>query len=129
VSPDFGWRGVLDRFRQLQPTVLICTGGYTYNGKSYDRSAELGQIIGDLSCLKHVIYLPFPGVQAPTADAQNWHDLLAREPVSRAEFRYHHGPFHQPLWIQGNSKPKIIPNVRVASPVRPCEPPQLVMTF
>jgi len=27
VSPDFGWRGVLDRFRQLQPTVLIATGG------------------------------------------------------------------------------------------------------
>ena len=27
VSPDFGWRGVLDRFRQLQPTALICTAG------------------------------------------------------------------------------------------------------
>ena len=38
VSPDFGWRGVLDRFRQLQPAVLICTGGYTYNGRSYDRT-------------------------------------------------------------------------------------------
>ena len=49
VSPDFGWRGVLDRFRQLQPTVLICTGGYTYNGKAYDRSGELRQIIDDLT--------------------------------------------------------------------------------
>ena len=48
VSPDFGWRGVLDRFRQLQPTVLICTGGYPYNGKAYDRSGELKQIIDDL---------------------------------------------------------------------------------
>ena len=43
VSPDFGWRGVLDRFRQLQPTVLICTGGYAYNGKAYDRSGELAR--------------------------------------------------------------------------------------
>src|SRR6202008_2908989 len=59
VSPDFGWRGVLDRFRQLQPRVLICTGGYVYNGKAYDRSGELREIIGDLGCLEHVIYQPF----------------------------------------------------------------------
>ena len=62
VSPDFGWRGVLDRFRQLQPTVLICTGGYRYNGKAYDRSGELRQIVDDLACLEHVIYLPFGDV-------------------------------------------------------------------
>ena len=73
VSPDFGWRGVLDRFRQLQPTVLICTGGYRYNGKAYDRSGELRQIVDDLACLEHVIYLPFGDVPAPADDAENWH--------------------------------------------------------
>jgi acetoacetyl-CoA synthetase len=99
VSPDFGWRGVLDRFRQLQPTVLICTGGYRYNGKAYDRSAELKQIIDDLDCLSHVIYLPFQDVPAPAADAKYWPELLAHEPVTRAEFTYHHGPFGMPLWI------------------------------
>ena len=65
VSPDFGWRGVLDRFRQLQPKVLICTGGYRYGGKDYDRSVELNQIIKDLACLEHVIYLPFEDIPAP----------------------------------------------------------------
>jgi acetoacetyl-CoA synthetase len=99
VSPDFGWRGVLDRFRQLQPTVLICTGGYSYNGKAYDRSGELRQIIDDLDCLRHVIYLPFNDVPAPASGARNWHDLLDHEPVSRADFTYHHGPFDMPLWI------------------------------
>ena len=99
VSPDFGWRGVLDRFRQLQPTVLICTGGYTYNGRAYDRSAELSQIIKNLTCLKHVIYLPFGDVPAPAGNAETWHELLDHEPVSREQFRYHHGPFHLPLWI------------------------------
>ncbi len=77
VSPDFGWRGVLDRFRQLQPKVLICTGGYTYNGKAYDRSGELGQIIEDLACLEHVIYLPFGDVPAPAPGAKSWPELLA----------------------------------------------------
>ncbi|MGH3252461.1 MAG: AMP-binding protein, partial [Trebonia sp.] len=79
VSPDFGWRGVLDRFRQLQPTVLICTGGYRYNGKAYDRSGELRQIIDDLACLEHVIYLPFGDVPAPADKAENWHELLDHE--------------------------------------------------
>ena len=99
VSPDFGWRGVLDRFRQLQPVVLICTGGYTYNGRSYDRTGELREITGDLSCLQHVIYLPHGDVPAPTADAKSWDELLAGPTVSREEFRYHHGPFGMPLWI------------------------------
>jgi acetoacetyl-CoA synthetase len=99
VSPDFGWRGVLDRFRQLQPTVLICTGGYRYSGKAYDRSGELRQIVDDLACLEHVIYLPFGDVPAPADNAENWHQLLDREPVSRDEFRYHQGPFEMPLWI------------------------------
>jgi acetoacetyl-CoA synthetase len=99
VSPDFGWRGVLDRFRQLQPSVLICTGGYRYNGKDYDRSAELKQITGDLDCLEHVIYLPFGDVPAPAAGAKPWAEMLAGPEVTRAEFRYHHGPFGMPLWI------------------------------
>jgi acetoacetyl-CoA synthetase len=99
VSPDFGWRGVLDRFRQLQPTVLICTGGYRYNGKAYDRSGELRQIVDDLACLEHVIYLPFGDVPAPADNAQSWPELLAREPVAREDFQFQHGPFDMPLWI------------------------------
>ena len=80
VSPDFGWRGVLDRFRQLQPRVLICTGGYQYDGKDYDRCGELRQIIDELTCLEHVIYLPG---RAGRPLAQDWHDLLDHPPVPR----------------------------------------------
>ena len=39
-SPDFGWRGVLDRFRQLTPKVLICTDGYRYGGREFGRRDE-----------------------------------------------------------------------------------------
>jgi acetoacetyl-CoA synthetase len=99
VSPDFGWRGALDRFRQLEPTVLICTGGYTYNGRDYDRSGELRRIIADLGCLKHVIYLPYGGIPAPADDARSWAELLAGPVVPRDEFTYHHGPFEMPLWV------------------------------
>jgi acetoacetyl-CoA synthetase len=99
VSPDFGWRGVLDRFRQLQPRVLICTGGYRYGGKDYDRSGELTQIIKELGCIEHVIYLPFRDVPAPAEYAQDWHDLLDHPPVEAIDFTFHTGPFGMPLWI------------------------------
>ena len=99
VSPDFGWRGVLDRFRQLQPRVLICTGGYRYGGKDYDRSGELTQIIKELGCIEHVIYLPFRDIPAPADYAQDWHDLLDHPPVEAIDFTFHTGPFGMPLWI------------------------------
>jgi acetoacetyl-CoA synthetase len=99
VSPDFGWRGVLDRFRQLQPTVLFCTGGYRYGGKDYDRSGELKQIVDDLGSIKHVVYLPFHDVPAPAANATSWQELLDHPPVAREDFEFHHGPFGMPLWI------------------------------
>src|SRR6202044_95065 len=83
VSPDFGWGGVLDGFRQLQPTALICTRGYTYNGKAHDRSGEPRQVIDDLGCIRHVISLPFADVPAPAGGAEDWHELLDHEPVSR----------------------------------------------
>ena len=40
-SPDFGWPGVLDRFRQLAPKVLFCVDGYQYAGRQFDRADEL----------------------------------------------------------------------------------------
>ena len=99
VSPDFGWRGVLDRFRQLQPRVLICTGGYRYGGKDYDRSGELTQIVKELGCIEHVIYLPFRDIPAPADYAQDWHGLLDHPPVEAIDFTFHTGPFGMPLWI------------------------------
>src|SRR5580698_9882643 len=71
VSPDFGWRGVLDRFRQLRPRVLIATGGYSYGGKDFDRGSELRQVIDELRPLglDHVIYLPFKDIPCPAAGA------------------------------------------------------------
>jgi len=99
VSPDFGWRGVLDRFRQLQPKLLICTGGYRYGGKDYDRSGEMKEIIADLDCLEHVIYLPFGDIPAPTDTALNWHEVLNAPAIAAEDFAFRHGPFGMPLWI------------------------------
>ena len=47
-SPDFGERGVLDRFAQLAPKVLFCVDGYRYGGKAFDRRGRAAQIAAGL---------------------------------------------------------------------------------
>ena len=100
VSPDFGWRGVLDRFRQLQPRVLICTGGYRYNGKAYDRSGELTQIVKELGCIEHVIYLPFRDIPRRRRTRAGPGMTCSTTPRStRLTSLFTTGPFGMPLWI------------------------------
>ena len=43
-SPDFGERSVVDRFRQIDPTVLITVDGYRYGGRDFDRAAVSEEI-------------------------------------------------------------------------------------
>ncbi len=50
-SPDFGGRGISDRFGQLAPKVLLCVDSYRYGGRDYDRSAEMQQVIAGLPSL------------------------------------------------------------------------------
>src|SRR5579859_2434949 len=58
-GPDFGTRGVLDRFTQLAPKVMFYVDGYQYGGKPFVRKAEVQKIIGQLDSLRHVVYLPY----------------------------------------------------------------------
>jgi acetoacetyl-CoA synthetase len=101
-SPDFGWRGVIDRFRQLAPKVLFCVDGYRYAGTDFPRTAQLGQVIDALDSLQHVIYLPYlePGrLQPPVPWAVSWAATLDHPPVPAQDFRFEQVPFDHPLWI------------------------------
>jgi acetoacetyl-CoA synthetase len=100
-SPDFGWRGALDRFRQLEPSVLFCASGYRYGGRSFDRSKELGEIISGLPGLQHVVHVPgFDSAAGrPTGRALSWPELLSHRPIPAGEFSFEQVPFGHPLWI------------------------------
>ena len=100
-SPDFGWRGVLDRFRQLAPTVLFCTDGYQYGGVQFDRSAELQKISAGLDTLEQVIWLPYldPAADAPVPDALRFDQLLDQPAVPAGQFAFEQVPFDHPLWV------------------------------
>src|SRR6201996_122656 len=101
-GPDFGTRGVLDRFAQLAPKVLFCVDGYQYGGKPFDRRPELAQIIAGLDSLEQVVCLPYLNTEDRTAFSRPtvfWDDLLAARPVPKSEFKFEQVPFSQPLWI------------------------------
>jgi acetoacetyl-CoA synthetase len=100
-SPDFGWRGALDRFRQLRPKLLLCADGYQYGGRRFDRAHELRQVIASLDSLDQVIWLPYlnPGAAQPAAGALSWDEVLAHPPVPASAFEFEQVPFDHPLWI------------------------------
>jgi acetoacetyl-CoA synthetase len=101
-GPDFGPRGVVDRFLQLAPKFAFVVDGYYYGGKPFDRRPELGTILSSLPSLERVIYLR---VLEPDNDALLtgntifWEDALSGPEVPRDTFEFEQVPFAHPLWI------------------------------
>ena len=56
-SPDFGIKGVLDRFSQIEPKVIFSADGYRYNGKYYDSLKKLNGILEELPTVQKVILI------------------------------------------------------------------------
>jgi acetoacetyl-CoA synthetase len=101
-GPDFGARGVVDRFAQLAPKLAFCVDGYYYGGKAFDRRPELRSILAELPTLERVIYLRLlhPSDPAtPSAHTISWQQALAEPEVPHASFVYEQVPFAHPLWI------------------------------
>ena len=58
-STDFGVAGVLDRFQQIEPKILVTVDGYLYNGKAIERHEEVHQIVQGLNTLQNVLILKY----------------------------------------------------------------------
>ena len=58
-SPDFGVKGVLERFAQINPRVLFAIDGYRYNGQSFDVLESVATVVAGLDSIEHVIIAPF----------------------------------------------------------------------
>ncbi|MCL6524021.1 MAG: acetoacetate--CoA ligase [Thermoflavifilum sp.] len=115
-SPDFGVEGVLDRFRQISPKVLIAADGYVYHGKKYSRLSQIEQIARELPSLKGLILVPRLQEEMtwPRMHAQqmNWEEAIAGGghayghvfPLQLREVSFSH-----PLWILYSSGTTGIP--------------------
>jgi acetoacetyl-CoA synthetase len=100
-GPDFGARGVLERFLQLDPRVFICVTRYRHGGRSFDRLASMRAVVDGLKSLHAVIHVPHQddGADAArTLGAFEWGELTKPD-VPASSFRFEQVPFDHPLWI------------------------------
>ncbi|MHB1137950.1 MAG: acetoacetate--CoA ligase [Microthrixaceae bacterium] len=109
-SPDFGAAGVLDRFGQIAPTVLVAIDGYTYGGKDFDRRDELAAIVAGLPSLRLLVVLPFLDAELDAGQVAGWAATLDDappvlrwadwiEPHRGAAVRHEPLPFDHPWYV------------------------------
>ena len=99
-SPDFGVRGVLDRFGQVAPKVLVAADGYLYGGKAFDRLPLLREILTGLPGVGHTIVVPYLDDRPPLDGIRGgarYDDALAEQPGGPLAFA--RLPFDHPLLI------------------------------
>jgi len=100
TSSDFGVAGVVDRFGQTQPTVLVAADGYRYGGKSFDCLDRLAEIAAQLPSLRRTVVV---GVLADAADVDHipngvrWGDYTA--PHLGAPLTFLRLPGDHPVYI------------------------------
>ncbi len=98
-APDMGTHAVLDRFRQIEPKVLISVDGVTYGGRDHDRTGVLAELRADLPSVQHVVVLGNLDASVLIADCAGWKSATAQNDTETAAFEPMWLPFDHPLWI------------------------------
>ena len=98
-SPDFGAQGVLDRFGQIAPSILVAADGYSYAGKQHDCSARVAEVVRALPSVRRTVVIPFlgTGVAADIRDVVSWDAFVSQAPGG--ELAPEGLPFNHPLYI------------------------------
>ena len=104
-SPDFGVGGVVDRFGQIEPRVLVTIDGYKYNSKAIDLRARVAQIASRLPAIERVVVVPYLDSGADISmipNAETWARFVAAS--SKAARKAHRRfPFDHPLYVMYSS--------------------------
>ncbi|HEV2161830.1 MAG TPA: acetoacetate--CoA ligase [Stellaceae bacterium] len=103
-SPDFGVKGVLDRFGQIEPKLILAVDGYFYNGKTFDNGDKNRRIAAALPSLKRIIVVPYIGSGDPPAGLANAKSYTAYvAPYAPRAIDFARLPFDHPLYIMYSS--------------------------
>ena len=112
ASPDFGVEGVLDRFGQIEPKILLTTDGYWYNGKAVNITNKVLDVVKALPSLQKVVITPLLGIETQYSFNKFLKFNSILEEYSSKEISFEPLSLDDPLYIMFSSgttgKPKCI---------------------
>ena len=98
-APDMGVQAVSDRFRQINPKLLIATDGVHHGGKGMDRSEVVLGLRDSLPSVEHLIVLASPHAAHPLKGDVDFAQATSRDDAQTAAFEPDWLPFDHPLWV------------------------------
>jgi acetoacetyl-CoA synthetase len=104
TSPDFGVKGVVDRFGQIEPKVLFTVDAYPYGGKTHDCLGKLREVVDAIPTLERVVVIPYSGQTLNLSGlpkAMAWPEFVGEQAAEQIEFAQM--PFAHPLYIMYSS--------------------------
>ena len=114
-SPDFGINGVLDRFGQVEPKVLLTTDGYRYNGKVLNSLERVEGIVKQIPSIEKVVVVPFISEQPDISTIDRAVLLNDYIDTDATEIEFEQLPFDHPLYIMYSSGTTGVPKCIVHS--------------
>lgn len=115
-SPDFGIKGVLDRFGQIKPKVLFTANGYFFKGNKLDSLERIADIIKELPSIEKVVVVPYTEPQPDISALPNAvHYEAFKSSQSNLDIEFEQLPFEHPLYIMYSSGTTGLPKCMVQS--------------
>ena len=101
-SPDFGSKGVVDRFGQVNPHILITSNGYSYNGKLYKLQDKVNGVLNVIDSIQHVIEIKYVDISSNFnhVSVVSFDNLLS---IASSNPNFEQLPFDHPLYIMYSS--------------------------